>query len=64
MTYRELKATFYDLKQKSPKDNLTAHVIFTEDSFAEPYPLMSRTYCLTSDNKGFWSQFSNSMGSP
>ena len=61
MTYRELKGTFCDLKQKSPKDNLTAHIIFTEDSFAEPYPLLSRTYRITSDNKGFWSQFSNSI---
>ncbi|MDE7244623.1 MAG: hypothetical protein K2O18_11720 [Oscillospiraceae bacterium] len=61
MTYRELKETFCDLKQKSPKDNLTAHVIFTEDSFAEPYPLLSRTYHVSSDNKAFWSQFSNSI---
>ena len=61
MTYQELKETFCDLKQKSPKDDLTAHIIFTEDSFDTKYPLLSRTYCITSDNKGFWSQFSNSI---
>ena len=61
MTYRQLKEIFCDLKQKAPKDNLTAHIIFTEDSFAEPYPLLGRTYCISSDNKGFWSQFSNSI---
>ena len=62
MTYRELKETFCDLKQKTPKDNLTAHVIFTEDSFAEPYPLLSRTYRVSSDNKGYWPRmFSRSI---
>ena len=62
MTYRELKGAFCDLKQKSPKDNLTAHIIFTEDSFAEPYPLLSRTYHVSSDNKGFWPRmFSRSI---
>ena len=61
MTYRELKRIFCALKQKSPKDDLTAHIIFTEDSFDKKYSLMSRTYRITSDNKGFWSQFSNSI---
>lgn len=62
MTYRELKEVFCDLKQKSPKDDLTAHITFTKDSFAKPYPLLSRTYCLTSDNKGFWPRmFSRSI---
>ena len=61
MTYHELKETFCDLKQKSPRDDLTAHIIFTEDTFDEKYSLMSRTYRITSDNKGFWSQFSNSI---
>ena len=61
MTYRELKENFRDLKQKSPKDDLTAHIIFTENSFDEKYSLMSRTYRITSNNKGFWSQFSNSI---
>ena len=62
MTYRELKENFCDLKQKSPKDDLTAHIIFTEDSFAEPYPLLSRTYHVSSDNKGYWPRmFSRSI---
>ncbi|MDE7245417.1 MAG: hypothetical protein K2O18_15785 [Oscillospiraceae bacterium] len=62
MTYHELKETFCDLKQRSPKDNLTAHIIFTEDSFDKKYPLLSRTYRVSSDNKRFWpNKFSRSI---
>lgn len=62
MTYRKLKETFSDLKQKSPMDDLTAHIIFTEDSFDEKYSLVSRTYRVSSDNKGFWPRmFSRSI---
>ena len=52
MNYSEVKQTFQELKQTSPKEDLTAHIIFTEDSFAKEYPLLSRTYCVSSDNKG------------
>ena len=62
MDYKELKGIFCDLKQKSPTANLTAHVTFTEDSFDKKYPLLSRTYLFTSDNKGFWPRmFSQSI---
>lgn len=55
MDYVELKQTFLELKRTSPREDLTAHIIFTEDSFAETYPLLSRTYRVSSDNKAFWS---------
>lgn len=42
MTYTELKNTFQELKRASPRENLTAHAIFTEDRFTHPYPLLSR----------------------
>ena len=62
MEYRELKQIFRELKRTSPKDDLTAHIIFTEDSFAKPYSLLSRTYNVSSDNKGFCPHmFSNSI---
>ena len=62
MTYHELKETFCDLKQRSPKEDLTAHVVFTEDSFAEPYSLLGRTYSFNSNNNGFWpGKFSRSI---
>ncbi len=55
MVYAELKQIFRELKRTSPKDDLTAHIIFTEDSFHKPYSLLSRTYRISSDNKAFWS---------
>lgn len=62
MTYRELKDAFRELKRTSPREDLTAHIIFTEDSFAKTYPPLSRTYLVGSDNKAFWpSMFSHSI---
>lgn len=61
MNYGEVKQIFQELKRTSPKDDLTAHIIFTEDSFTKEYPLLSRTYCVSIDNKGFRPHmFSNS----
>ena len=54
MDYSELKQIFRELKATSPKDDLTTHIIFTEDSFNQPYSLLSRTYAISSDNKAFW----------
>lgn len=54
MDYAEVKQIFRELKRTSPRDDLTAHVIFTENSYAKVYPLLSRTYSFTSDNKAFW----------
>ena len=54
MDYSELKKIFQELKRTSPRENLTAHIIFTGDSFDEPYSLLSRTYSVSSDNNGFW----------
>ena len=34
MNYSEVKQIFQELKRTSPKEDLTAHIIFTEDSFA------------------------------
>lgn len=53
MTYPELKTLFRELKRDHPKEDLTAHIVFTEDSFDKPYPLLGRTYLVSSDNKGF-----------
>ena len=36
MKYSDLKQIFRDLKKTSPRDDLTAHIIFTEDSFTVP----------------------------
>lgn len=54
MNYSELKKTFQELKRDHPREDLTAHIVFTEDSFDKQYPRMSRTYAVSSDNKAFW----------
>ena len=54
MNYAELKQTFRELKRNSLREDLTAHIIFTEDSFAKQSPLLSRTYRVSSDNQAFW----------
>jgi len=54
MEYKKIKRTFQELKRKTPEEDLTAHIVFTEDSFDKKYPLLSRTYSLSSDNKAFW----------
>ena len=54
MTYAEVKQIFRELKQTSPKEDLTAHITFTENSFVSHYSLLSRTYLVSSDNKAFW----------
>ena len=54
MDYSELKKIFQELKRTSPKEDLTAHIIFTEDSFTKEYPLLSRTYRVSSNNNSYW----------
>lgn len=54
MKYSELKRTFRELKRTAPRKDLTAYIIFTEDSFDKPYSLLSRTYRFSSRNNGFW----------
>ena len=58
MKYSELKRVFLELKSSSPWKDLTAHIIFTEDSFTSHHPLLSRTYVFSSDNKAFYPNMS------
>lgn len=53
MTYPELRAAFREWERSYPVDHLTAHIIFTMDSFDREYPLLSRTYAVSSNNKAF-----------
>ena len=62
MNHSELKEIFRELKRNAPNDNLTAHIIFTEGSFAKEYPLLSRTYRFSSDNKAFWPDKTSDQG--
>ena len=51
MTYVELCSRFRDAERSG--QHLTGHIIFTEDSFTEPYSEESRTYVVSSSNKAF-----------
>lgn len=53
ITYNELCKLFRSHEENHPKEHLTAHIVFTEDSFTKEYPLDSRTYVVSSDNKAF-----------
>ena len=56
MNYSDLKQAFCDINRDHPTKKLTAHIIFSEDSFDKKYSLLSRTYRITSDEKAFWSR--------
>ena len=53
MEYSELRNIFYEHERTCPAEHLTVHIVFTEDSFPQRYPLESRTYVVSSDNKAF-----------
>lgn len=53
MTYPQLTAKFYAHESGNPKEHLTGYILFTQDSFSQPYPEASRTYVVSSNNKAF-----------
>lgn len=53
MTYPKLRTAFREWEHSCPVDHLTAHIIFTVDSFDREYSLLSRTYAVSSNNKAF-----------
>lgn len=52
MTYQELKEKFWEA-EKNGSGHLVGRIVFTEDSFDKPYPELSRTYEISSNNKAF-----------
>lgn len=53
MTYLELRAAFREWECNCPERHLTAHITFTVGSFDKEYPLIARTYAVSSYNKAF-----------
>ena len=54
ITYKELTKAFRNHESThSDGTHLTGAIVFTEDSFNRPYPLESRTYLVSSNNKAF-----------
>ena len=54
MSYSELKSLFREAENK--RQHLTAHIVFTADTFKKPYSEFERTYEVSSDNKAFQSR--------
>lgn len=53
MTFGELEALFIRHEATHPKEHLTAHIVYKEESWNRPYPLESRTYVVSSCNRAF-----------
>ena len=53
MSYGELALRFREAERNGSGQHLTGYVVFTEDSFTEPYSELSRTYQISSNNKAF-----------
>ena len=54
MSYHDLKSLFREAENKG--QHLTAHIVFTADTFKKPYSEFERTYEVSSDNKAFQSR--------
>lgn len=53
MNYQELKERLTQHEETRPEKHLTAHIVFTLDSFEKEFSLESRTYIVSSYNKAF-----------
>lgn len=53
MTYGELAAKFRAQERSGTGQHMLGYIVFTEDSFLEPYTEEQRTYVVSSDNKAF-----------
>ena len=53
MSYGELVSKFREAERRGDGKHVTGYVVITEDSFNEPYPVESRTYEVSSNNKAF-----------
>lgn len=53
VTYGELKERFRTMERSGTGQHMLGYIVFTEDSFTEPYSEEARTYAVSSDNKAF-----------
>lgn len=54
MSYSDLKSLFREAENN--RQHLTAHIVFTADTFKKPYSEFERTYEVSTDNKAFQSR--------
>ena len=53
MSYAEMRNLFHRAEDEGK--HITGYVVFSQESFTEPYSELSRTYAISSDNKAFQS---------
>ena len=62
ISYKEMKKLFCNIEENGNGVHLTGAIVFTEDSFNQQYPLESRTYLVSSNNKIFkWNMGGRSL---
>ena len=54
MSYTEMRNLFHRAEDEGK--HITGYVVFSQESFTEPYSELSRTYAISSDNKAFQSR--------
>lgn len=55
MSYAEMRDKFREQEDKHDGTHIKGYIVFSEDSFDKPYPIESRTYVVSSNNKAFQS---------
>ena len=53
MSYGEMTRKFYEIESSRSGQHLTGYIVFSQDSFKEPFSEEARTYVISSDNKAF-----------
>lgn len=53
MSYSEMTGKFYEAERSGTGQHLTGYIVFSQDSFKEPYKEAARTYVVSSNNKAF-----------
>ena len=54
MDYSKLEKDLRKWVKEHPRESLTAHIVFTEDSCPKHSPRMSRSYSVSINSKTFW----------
>lgn len=53
LSYSEMTGKFYEAERSGTGQHLTGYIVFSQDSFKEPYSEAARTYVVSSNNKAF-----------
>ena len=53
LSYSEMTGKFYEAERSGSGEHLTGYIVFSQDSFKEPYNEAARTYVVSSNNKAF-----------